>query len=153
MRIGVLSLLLVASSLAKASGPYEGSWFACLLQMEGRRNPWATRQIARDSNELKVVSEWGTKYSFSGSATPVGVHLVIRGCSYYVDAPMDGCDPQHPPIAERLQLPLNRTWPSDLDKALKRGDQILVRSPKEFDHLSKRCERLIEMRPGAKEQR
>jgi hypothetical protein len=153
MRTAVLAIVALASSTAWAAAPYEGSWFTCVFEMAGRVNPWSLQTISFEHDELRVFSEWGSKYSFSGSARAEGKELVIRGCSYYVDQPMDSCDPQNPPIAERLKLPLHRKPPSNLDAALKRGESIFFSSPAQFERLARRCESLIEAEDARKESR
>jgi hypothetical protein len=64
--------------------------------MAGRRNPWSVQEIRSEGRELKVFSEWGTQYFYLGEAQIRGKELVVRGCSYYVDKPMNNCDPDHP---------------------------------------------------------
>jgi hypothetical protein len=151
MRFAFLTLLALASPMGWAAGPYEGSWFTCVFEMAGRVNPWSVQTIGFEEGELKVLSEWGTKYSFSGSARVEGTELVIRGCSYYVDQPMNSCDPDNPPAAGRLKLPLHKTPPSNLDAALKRGESIFLSSSAQFERLSRRCENLIEAEAARKE--
>ena len=121
--------------------------------MGGRQNPWNVSRISRDGNKITVSSEWGARYSFSGTATRVGKALVVRGCAYEGDEPMDGCDPANPPVARKLGLPLKRERPANLDAALKRGEAIAVRSPRDLDRLIKRCERLVENKAVKKRSR
>lgn len=153
MKFCVAAVLALNSPLGWAAGPYEGSWFTCVFEMSGRRNPWHVQEIRREDGKLQVFSEWGTKYTFLGTARKVGNELVVRGCSFYVDSPMEGCDPADPPIAQKLKLPLRTTAPSNLDSALRRGESILLRDPKHFERLASWCEELIDAQEARKARR
>lgn len=137
------ALLLLLPAAAGADASFEGTWSTCVVEMAGRRNPYSVQTIRSEGGELKVFAEWGTKYSFIGTARVEGKTIVIRGCPYYVDQPMD-CDPARPPVSDRLKLPMHKKPPANLDAALRRGQAIAITSPAAFNLLAARCEEVVD---------
>ena len=137
------ALLLLLPAAAGAEASFEGTWFTCIVEMAGRRNPYSVQTIRSEGGELKVFAEWGTKYWLAGTARVEGKTLVIRGCPYYVDQPMD-CDPARPPVSDRLKLPMHRKPPANVDAALRRGQPIAITSPAAFNRLAERCEEVVD---------
>lgn len=146
-------MLLLAAPAGWAAGPYEGTWFTCVFEMAGRRNPWSVQDLQYRDGQLTVFSEWGTAYTFSGTARKEGKELVIRGCASYRGETVLGCDEANPPVAERLKLPLSRKAPANLDRALRRGDSIFIRDRAHYEKLIARCEELIDAEEARKEGR
>jgi hypothetical protein len=144
VRILIIPILLSTPSFAGAKNSYEGTWFSCILAVEGQPIRRHVASITLQGDKLEYYYDWGTKHSFLGNAIPARKELVVRGCFYYVDQPFVGCDPADPPVTQRFKLPINKTRPVNLDKALARGDSIYVReNSKDLDTFTKRCKQII----------
>lgn len=127
MRRTFASLLLVFLYGATNAAPsIEGVWLTCVPEAKGRRNPFNLLSIEREGTQYVVREEWGSYYAFRGIGTRVGNTLIVRGCDSYQGEHRDGCNPDNPPIARKIKLPLPSKTPSSIAKAFRQSQPIKV---------------------------
>lgn len=94
----LLIFALLAGQAAGATPRFVGMWLTCFPE-NGHAYQYTLLTVAPAGKQFRVTSETGQIFSFSGSGTLVLGELHIRGCHFSRDQPLNGCDPENPPIA------------------------------------------------------
>jgi hypothetical protein len=129
-----LPLLLVAQCAA-AKSPFDGMWLTC-LPAQGR---YSLLTVAPQASGFRVTSETGAIWSFSGEGRLVSGELIVRGCHFSRDEPIDGCNPDQPPVAFTMKSSEFGEQKLPLRAALRRSIPIRT-SEKGWERLAKLCE-------------
>ena len=141
-RIFVSLLLVVLYGFTNAGQSIEGVWLTCLPEAVGRRDPFSLLSIEREGTHYVVHDEWGSYYAFHGIGTRVGNTLIVRGCDSYRGEDRNGCDPENPPIARNIKLPLPLKKPLSLGKAFTLSQPVKV-SGDAWQAVAPECEAFI----------
>jgi hypothetical protein len=138
MRNVLVILLLAGHGLTSfAAEPLEGMWLTCIPEIG--RSPYSLYSVVRDGSGYEVSKEWGQMYSSSGRVTRVGKALVFRGCTYYRGEPVDGCDPQHPPVVSKNFTTPKPMKAPNVASAFKRGEAVRTNAGS-WQKLAAQCE-------------
>ena len=141
-RIFVSLLLVVMYGSTNAAPSIEGVWLTCLPEAVGRRDPFSLLSIEREGTHYVVHDEWGSYYAFRGIGSRVGNTLIVRGCDSYQGEYRDGCNPENPPIAMKIKLPLPSKKPSSIAKAFNQSQPIKV-SRDAWPAVASECEAFV----------
>ena len=140
----VLIALAFTPSVAFSEDTFVGSWFACYVEFGNSPRGSSVLQIDKKDSIYSVLIQDGSPKSYFGSGKLVRGQLLVRGCNYYRDEAVDGCDVKKPPLNFRLKKSDLKRKYKNLNLSLKKSEWILMKTEQSLDTLMARCNQLAD---------
>jgi hypothetical protein len=143
-RLLIACLLVMNSSSVFAKDDFVGDWYSCSLELVGTPHFYVL-QISKTGSTYDVLQEQRVHSSFIGKGKLVNGQLHVKGCYYYDEKAVDGCDALNPPLVSKFKKSDFKRKLKNLDSSLKKGEWIRISKKEgELTKLTDRCRELAE---------
>ena len=100
----IICMLILNSSLVFSGDDFVGDWFSCDIKRDNDPRANKALHIEKEGQIYSVLIEEGsTPNTYLGRGKYINGQLRVKGCSYYRDEPMDGCDIKSPSVNFKLK--------------------------------------------------